>query len=160
MGLMSTLYSINEKQEIETIFFECTSNIINKMSGFELTKINKTNTQIDIICGMVLSGLKNCLLLIKTDTRSAKQIVSYMTGIDDEELSNADIVDGIKELVNMTAGNAKVNLSPSYMFELTSPFGFQGYNINTYIDTYIEKFEYNLSDSNVYINVSLHFMNI
>jgi CheY-specific phosphatase CheX len=85
----------------------------------------------DRIAGvMVLSGNLKSVLILSAAPRAAREIVSYMTGMETSELSDEDLTDSMVELVNMTAGGARARLADSdYAFHLTSPFAITGKGI-------------------------------
>jgi len=77
---------------------------------------------------MVLNGRKPGILFISAEESVIRGLFSNMTGIK-EGIEKGDINDMMWELVNMTAGNAKLRFSdPDYIFDYSSPFIIEGDN--------------------------------
>lgn len=77
---------------------------------------------------MVLSG-RNAVLSIMMDKKAAQTIISFMTGTDLHEIVDAELYDGVAELINMIAGRLKALLiDTEYHFSITPPFTIVGKN--------------------------------
>ena len=85
----------------------------------------------DIVGAMNLNSKKSGMVLISANEADMRKICLYMTGSAENEVSIEDVWDALCEIVNMTAGNAKVRLHNSdYMYALTPPFVICGENIS------------------------------
>lgn len=72
---------------------------------------------------MLLLGNKKKMATISISEENAKEIVSYMVGIDPSDLSKEEVYDGVAELVNMILGRVKLFLKDTEdYFDLTPPF--------------------------------------
>lgn len=77
---------------------------------------------------MVLSG-RNAVLSIMMDKKAAQTIISFMTGTELDEIVDAELYDGVAELINMIAGRLKALLiGTEYHFSITPPFTIVGKN--------------------------------
>ena len=77
---------------------------------------------------MNLNGSKQGILFISADVASIETLFCHMTGAQKGEVTQGDIYDTLCELVNMTAGNAKLRLGDD-QFILSSPFALRGENM-------------------------------
>jgi chemotaxis protein CheX len=85
----------------------------------EVCKINKG----EISGAMLILGEKNALMSLTMSKELCTTIISYMTGIEKNDITEEEIYDGAAELVNMVAGRAKAILSGTkYHFSITPPF--------------------------------------
>ena len=105
---------------------------------------------------MLLLGDKKKLATISMSYNTAQNIVSYMTGLDFNDISNEEIYDGAAELVNMVLGRAKVFLvNTEDYFEITPPFTVIGDDHKFIIKTKLN--EYNkvfiLDDIELFISI-------
>jgi chemotaxis protein CheX len=72
---------------------------------------------------MLILGEKNALMSLTMSKELCTTIISYMTGIEKNDITEEEIYDGAAELVNMVAGRAKAILSGTkYHFRITPPF--------------------------------------
>lgn len=123
-----------QKEELESVFADALSEVVSIVSGFSLDGSPSDNdAEFDGMIGaMSLNGAKkNGMIFISADENSVKTLSSYMTGIAQEEITKEDLFDALCELVNMTAGNAKLRIGdPDYMFNLSWPFAINGENMS------------------------------
>ncbi|MCL2721364.1 MAG: chemotaxis protein CheX [Treponema sp.] len=116
--------------ELGLIFCESLTEIVSTFSGFSLdvqnsagTADGKDNVFYDMTGVMGLNGKKSGVLLISINEKDIRLLCSYMIGVPLEEVTRNDVDDALCELVNMTAGSAKLRLSGSeYVFNLSSSF--------------------------------------
>ena len=79
---------------------------------------------------MHLNGRNRGMLFISAAEDSIRALCAAMLGIPQHEVAKDDMRDALCELVNMTAGNAKLRLSNTdYTFTLTVPFLISGENM-------------------------------
>ncbi|MCL2443065.1 MAG: chemotaxis protein CheX [Treponema sp.] len=129
--------------ELGLIFSSVLSEIITTVSGFSLNVLpppGKTTDEtqdehensFDEMTGiMSLSGKKNSILFISAKENDMSQLCSSIIGVPQNELTKEDVEDTLCELVNMTAGSAKLRLSGTeYVFNLSSPFILKGQNMH------------------------------
>lgn len=118
-------------------FSDAVTEVINTAANLELHEINADSIchgkYTGIVSGvMLLTGERNAVLSLTISQYEAAALVSYMTGNLPEELGKEEICDGIAELVNMTAGRAKVKLKGTeYHFNITPPFSILGRDYST-----------------------------
>ena len=83
----------------------------------------------DITGAMALNGIKSGLILLSANEPDLRVICSHMTGTPADNVTGEDIEDTLAELVNMTAGGAKLRLSDTeHVFSLSTPFVIRGDN--------------------------------
>ena len=107
-----------------SIFTESLIDVISKISGFSLDVLSTGNDPNldENVALMSLNSIKTGMILISAGEPDMRTICSYMEGVSEAEITNEDIKDVLCELLNMTAGNAKLRLGDTeYMFTLSSP---------------------------------------
>ncbi len=116
------------KQEIVEPFVKGTMVTLKTMAGLEVQlesiKVSgKDKLTGDVSGVMGLSGKRGEGFVAITFHESlAKQIVSHLLGLDVSELQEADIWDGVGEIINMIAGDAKrAFLGTPYQFDIALP---------------------------------------
>jgi chemotaxis protein CheX len=76
---------------------------------------------------MLILGERNALMSLTMSKELCSTIISYMTGIEKNDITDEEIYDGAAELANMVAGRAKTILSSTkYHFSITPPFTIVG----------------------------------
>lgn len=94
----------------------------------------------EIVGAMVMCGEKSIILTVSTDNLSAKNIVSYMTGIDSNDLTTAMLCDGVTEIVNMVGGGARIAFENTELaFSMTVPFTIMGKEIDIIVKKRTER---------------------
>lgn len=127
-----------------TLFSTLLQDAITTTTGFlldvkDFSQDDKTENE--IVGTMVMVGNKNLLLMLSADDRSARMIVSYMTGIEMQELSNAMLCDGITEIINIVGGGARIAFeNTEYKFSMSVPFAITGENVNIVVKRRTERF--------------------
>lgn len=123
----------NQLENHGKLFVEALSHTLMTMAGLEpIVTLASLNEELrfdaDHLSGMmVLGGTNPAVLVVSASKNAAAQIISYMTGFEQTELTDDDLNDGIVEIVNMIAGNVKAKLIGSeFSFKLTSPFAIVG----------------------------------
>jgi len=115
------------------IFVDALTEVISKMAGcvFNVLSSEDDNSFDENTAVMSLNGKNHGMLFITAKENAMRVICSCMTGIPQNEVTKDDIEDNLCELVNMTAGSAKVrtnNMEQTYM--ITPPFVINGNNIS------------------------------
>lgn len=101
---------------------------------------NEIDNSNEIVGAMVMCGEKSLILTVSTDNLSAKNIVSYMTGIDLNDLTKAMLCDGITEIVNIVGGGARIAFENTELaFSMTVPFTIIGEDINIIVKKRTER---------------------
>ncbi len=104
---------------IETMTGLC----IEEALGQDVCTINKG----EISGAMLILGERNALMSLTMSKELCTTIISYMTGMEKNDITKEEIYDGAAELVNMVAGRAKAILSGTkYHFSITPPFTIVG----------------------------------
>ena len=115
--------------ELGAVFAQALSEIITKVSGFSFDVLSeKDDTSFDeCVALMSLNSIRGGVLFISAEESCLRVLCSYMVGIPEVDINKTDIEDVLCELVNMTAGNAKLHLNDTeYMFSLSLPFIING----------------------------------
>ena len=119
--------------DIPSIFFSnAVKNVIYTMAGLEVveTKVPDEGEE-DFaaqISGVVLiTGLRNIMISLTVSKPMAFALVSFMTGIQTQDLNEAELYDGVSELTNMIAGETRAQLAGrGYHFNVLPPFAVVG----------------------------------
>ena len=122
MGKIST-------DALGSVFTDALIEVIAKTSGFSLEVLSaEQNAGFDENTAiMKLCGNNSVMVFISAEEASMRILCSYIEGIPQNEITQEDINDVLSELVNMTAGSAKLLLNDTdYMFTLSSPFLISG----------------------------------
>ncbi|MZP29954.1 chemotaxis protein CheX [Heliobacterium undosum] len=83
----------------------------------------------DFTGAMMIIGRRTAMVAIGLTREAATVTVSQMTGLAPEELSEADLADGVAELVNIVAGSGKSGLvGTEEHYRITLPFVMVGQN--------------------------------
>lgn len=130
------LQNIEESdQAFSNWFFSNTiKEIIFTMTGMEVIEEKVTEETIkdlkEQISGVIiLIGHKRIMLSLSMSTYSAQNLVASMTGLKPDSLTQADLVDGAAELVNIVAGKIKAKLSSNgEHYDILLPFSITGDN--------------------------------
>jgi chemotaxis protein CheX len=114
-------------QNLGQYFIRAFKDVMFTMSGVAVTEIHDQtdfgNEAGEISGLMVLTGKHNILVTLSMSANTATTLMSSMTGSPAAELPPKELYDGVAELVNMVAGQAKtIAASTSCRFKLTSPF--------------------------------------
>ena len=115
--------------ELGNIFIDALLEIVSTVSGISLDVVSKErDLSFDEISGMMnLVGDKSGFLFISSREPDMRLVCANMTGVKQNDVPLTDTEDMVCELVNMTAGSAKLRLSNSeYAFSLTQPIVIKG----------------------------------
>ena len=124
--------NIVSMETLAAIFTQALLEVVSKISGFELDVISQESDPgfDETIAVMSLNSSKSGMVFLSADEACMRILCSFMVGVPEENISKTDIEDVLCELVNMTAGNAKLRLvDTEYMFALSSPFIMSGTGI-------------------------------
>ena len=126
----------NTADELGSIFTGALTEVILKTTGFLLEDLQADRAAEyaefrDIVGAMSLNSKKSGMLFVSADERCLRVLCSYFIGVPIKDITRDDLLDALCELVNMTAGNAKISLSdPDYMYSLSSPFAISGIGLS------------------------------
>jgi len=121
--------SVFKTDELCNFFIDALTEVISKMAGlpFNVLSSEPDNTFDGNTAVMSLNGKNHGLLFISANDNTMRIICSSMTGIPNNEVTIDDIEDSLCELVNMTAGNAKLRTNNQEMiYTITPPFIIKG----------------------------------
>ena len=124
---------MNIQEKLGDIYIEALTEVIATVSGISLNiGSRQTDSSFDDITGvMYLHGKKSGMLFVTAKKPDVKVLCSKMTGVSAADVTDDEIDDTMCELVNMTAGSAKLRLSNSdYMFSLSQPFVIKGNDVS------------------------------
>jgi len=119
--------------KLSYVFVNSLTEVISKMAGVSIDVLSsEADSKFDNITGvMSLSGKNHGILFISAGEDTLRTICSYMTGIDKKELNKGDVEDTLCELVNMTAGNAKLRTNNTdHTYTLSPPLIINGENMS------------------------------
>ena len=119
--------------ELSYIFVDALTEVVSKMAGFSFDVLSsEVDSTFDEITGvMSLNGKNHGMLFISANENSMQVLCSFMTGISRDQVTNDDIEDAMCELVNMTAGNAKLRTNNTEQtYTLSPPFVLNGENVS------------------------------
>lgn len=86
---------------------------------------------VELTGAIMLQGERSAILSLKMSKDYASFIVSSMTGLDQLELSDEDLYDGVAEIVNIIAGKIKTRMEVGgHSYSLTQPFTVVGENVS------------------------------
>ena len=115
------------------IFVDALTEVISKMAGISFDVLSSEfDSGFDDLTGvMSLNGKSHGMLFISADENTMRVLCSCMTGIPGGEITKDEIEDALCELVNMTAGNAKLRTNNAeQMYTLSPPFVINGENMS------------------------------
>jgi len=116
-------------EQLGAVFTEALAEVILTATGFSLDSLPPKGDErlFDMIGMMGLYGKNHGMLYISLDEAALRVLCSYMIGAAQEEITRDDLTDALCELVNMTAGGAKRQLSGDEdAFSLSPPFVVSG----------------------------------
>jgi CheY-specific phosphatase CheX len=119
--------------ELKDVYTDAFKEVIATLTGFELEEVpGGLENAFPGNCGMMrLGGDKYGILLISSDPKSLTVLCSYITGVPTGEITPEELDDTLGELVNLTAGGAKVRLNDTnYMLSIHTPITIRGDNIS------------------------------
>lgn len=121
--------NISSADELGSVFADVTAEVVSTISGISLDVLSsESDDDFDEMIGLMnLNGKKSGMLFISAKEADIRVLCSFMMGVPKDEVTKDDVHDALCELVNMTAGNAKLRLSGTdYIFNLSSPFVISG----------------------------------
>lgn len=156
---MQDNFKISDTEISGEIFSRLLKDAINTTTGFYIEQSEDYEEFTDnkeIVGSMVMCGEKNLLLLLSADEKSAKIIVSYMTGIDINKLSKEMVCDGITEIINMVAGGARMALEDKkFDFSMSVPFTIVGKGVDVIVKKRTGKFLSNFKNEDINLNFKI-----
>jgi len=121
------------EDKISYFFIDALTEVISKMAGLSINVLSSEtdDTFEEITAMMSLNGKNHGMLFISASEKTMRTICSFMTGSTKNEITINDIEDNLCELVNMTAGNAKVRTNNTELtYDLSPPFIMNGNNLS------------------------------
>lgn len=109
--------------------------VISITAGVTVCKVQESTIlpqpgRVELTGAIMIQGERSALLSLKISKEYAVCIVSSMTGLDSQELSDEDLYDGVAEIVNMIAGRVKACMEVTGRgYSLTQPFTVVGENV-------------------------------
>lgn len=122
--------------KLGSIFSDALAEAISKTTGVSLNVISEEqDTGFDtMVSFMSLFGIKHRTLFISAGEDDMRVLCSLMIGVPENEVTKEDMYDMLCELVNTTAGSAKLRLSDSEnMFTLSPLMAMSGENMSVII---------------------------
>ena len=123
----------NGADKIGDAFADSLIEVIMGTSGFFFEVLSsESDSDFDGTIGLMrLEGEKSGMLFVSAEKTDMKVLCSFMAGVAQDEVTEDDIRDAMCEIVNMTAGGAKLRLGGGdYIFSLSPPFAISGENMS------------------------------
>ena len=144
--------------KLAPVFSNVLTEIITTVSGFYLDVISEEKDILfdEMIGIMSLCGKPNPMIFISTNEKDMRILCSFITGVPQDEVTKSDMEDAICELVNMTAGSAKLRLSGSdYTFNLAPPFVINGKDMSITVKNKTRIFSKILSNGEITVRIKV-----
>ena len=146
--------------QVGFIFSDVIVDVISTTCGISTEVFNvDEGFQFNELIGLMnLTGKNHGIIFISADENSIRTLAAYMTGVSNNEITKDDIYDTLSEIVNMTAGNAKLRFNRSEdMFTLTSPFVISGKDMSAVMKKRINSVSRLISNSEISLLLTVVF---
>ena len=155
------------KEELGSIFVDALLEVVSTVSGFAFYGVapetdTETETEnendFDGVTGIMslIGGKKNIMIFLSASENDLRILCSYMSGLALDEIKSEDVYDTLCELVNMTAGNAKLRIGgTNYMFTLSLPFAITGDNMTIITKKRVNVFSKILGNGEISIRLKI-----
>ena len=120
-------------EELSLVYLEALTEVIATVTGIHLQPGSRESNKDfgDITGVMYLHGNKSGVLFVTANKDDVRMLCSRFIGVSPKEVLPDDMDDIMCEIVNMTAGNAKLRLGETdYMFSLLQPFVIKGKDVS------------------------------
>ena len=152
--------SVISTDQLGFIFANALTEIISTTSGFSLDIFSPEED-----CGfyemtgiMSLGGKNHAMLFISAEESAMRVLCSFMTGVSKDEVTKDDIYDALCELVNMTAGSAKLRFNDAeQIFTLSPPFVISGKNMSLITKKRVHVISRVLGDGEIFVKLKVVF---
>jgi len=141
-------------------FADALKEVVLTTSGFSFDILPPENdVAFDEMTGiMSLNGNGSGMVFVSAKEHAIRVLCSFMTGVQRDEVTKDDICDTLCELVNMTAGNAKLRFHDTqYMFSLSPPFVISGENVSMITKKGVHTISRILSDGELSLKLKVVF---
>ena len=148
-------------EELGSIFADALLEVISTVSGFSfygIPSLPEEDSDFDDMIGIMnlTGGKNNIMFFISAREEVMRVLCSYMSGVEQSEISKEDMYDSLCEIVNMTAGNAKLRIGGTdYMFTLSVPFAIKGDNMSIIIKKRMNSFTKVLGNEEVSVKLKI-----
>ena len=122
-----------DTDELGGIFTESLIEVVSTISSLSIDVLSTERDMAfdEIVSAMSLNSSRGGLLFLSAGCGDMRTFCAYMTGAHGDEITLDDMRDTLCELLNMTAGNAKVRLQDTeLMFSLSTPVIISGKDIS------------------------------
>ena len=144
--------------QIGMVFSEVLKEVVIKTTGFSLDDAGVSGDFDELIGLMSLNGYHHGLVVISAKYDTIKTLSSAMTGISINDVTKDDIYDTLCELVNMTAGNAKLRFNSSEdIYMLSPPFIVYGADMSIVSKNRVNFISKTLSGDGITLNLKVVF---
>jgi len=150
--------NISSIDELGAVFADSLAEVISKISGFSLEVLSSAPDAdfAGMIGAMCLNSKKRGMVFISAGEHNMRVLCSFMTGVPKNEITKDDIQDALCELVNMTAGNAKLRINDeNYIFTLSSPFIIDGENMSIITKKRVYVVSRILGDGEIFVKLKI-----
>ena len=145
--------------KLGSIFAGALAEVISTASGFLLEISSSEDADFDEMVGiMSLYGKNQGMLFISARELVMRILCSFVTGVSTDEVTKEDIHDALCELVNMTAGNAKLRFNDAeQIFTLSPPFVVSGKNMSLITKKKVNVISRVLEDGEISVKLKVVF---
>ena len=150
-----TVFSLNG---YGAVFTDVLTGIAATMAGlsFGVTDAAKDNDCGQLSGFMRLDGARSGLIIISAAERDIRVFCSRMLGISQADVTAEEAHDTLCELVNMTAGNAKLRFNETkFMFTLTTPFVVTGNEMKLVMKNSAQYYTCTLGDGDISLKLKI-----
>ena len=131
------------------IFVSAVSHVLRVSTGCSFSlQPDESSPRFSALTGVVcLNGKNKGMLFISLEENVLRHLTSRFTGAPEEEINEADQADVLCEIVNMTAGNAKLQLNETdFYFSFAPPFVIKAQDMTIMIKNRVRLDSFTLSD--------------
>ena len=145
---------------IGSIFADALKEVISTTTGFSFEiSSQEYDSGFEEMTGLMsLNGNNHGMVFISADETAMLRICSFMTGLHDNEITVKDVEDALCELVNMTAGSAKIRFNTTDdEYSLSPPFVLRGNNMSIITKKRVNVISMTLGNGEISIKLKVVF---
>ena len=142
-------------ERLGRVYLEALMEVIATVTGIHMEIGSREHNKDfnDVTGVMYLHGNKDGVLFVTANEDDARALCSRFIGVAPGEVQPDDLDDVMCELVNMTAGNAKLRLGDTdYMFTLLQPFVIKGKGVSIATKSITQVESGTLTDGNISVS--------
>jgi len=147
-------------EKLGTIYQSALKEVISTTSSIDLQiKPQESDYGFGEIVGvMYLNGEKSGMLFVSATENDVRILCSHIIGVPISDITSDELDDTMCELVNMTAGSAKLRLSDTeFMFSLSQPFVIKGKDVSIVTKKIAQVVSGTLSNGNISVKIKVMY---